>query len=112
VEVQFEGGEQGREAVRVFEVEKFAGVELDADSIALGRLVENGQIESGGVDAVHFGFHGADYEKGFGGVGEPGADFQIVWAEDGKGIVVAAFYNRFELGSIHQQLVCHQSDAG
>jgi hypothetical protein len=89
------------------EFKGLAGVELDADSIALGLLVEDGQIEAGGVDALHLHDFFCDHERGFGGLGEPGADFQVVRAEYGKGIVVAAFNNRFELGSIHQQLVCH-----
>ena len=55
------------------------------------------------MDSLHDEFLVAHDDGGFGGVGEPGADFHFVGAEDGERIVVAAFYNCFKLGSVHHR---------
>jgi hypothetical protein len=55
------------------------------------------------VDSLHDDLFAADNDGGFHGVGKPGADLQLVWAEDGERVVVAAFYNCFKLGSVHHR---------
>src|SRR5271166_2684942 len=101
MQVQFERREQGREAVGIFEFERLARVEVDAEAIFFRWRVKSGEIEAGGMDPLHDDLFIADEDGGFGSVRKPGANFGLVWAKDGKGVVVAAFYNCFKLGSVH-----------
>ena len=112
VKVQLKRSEQGRKAVRVFEFERLAGVELDADAIVRGRVVEDGEIEAGGMDAFHPDGFFPNYEISFGGLRKPRADIQVVGPEDGKRVVVAAFDYGIKLGGKHLCIVCHYGVAG
>ena len=48
VQVQLEGREQGREAVGIVEIARFARIQRDADAVIAGGLRELGREETGG----------------------------------------------------------------
>jgi hypothetical protein len=102
MQVQLERSEQGREAVRIFEFQQLTRIKFDAYLIILGRLIEDGEVETGGMNTFHPDDFLTDHQRGFGGLRQPGADLQIVGTKDGESIVVAAFKDCVKLRGKHQ----------
>ena len=99
MQVQFESGQQGREAVRILQLFRFAREECNAQAIF--RRVRLRYKESCRMRALHRNDLVAHEHGGVFGLWKPGADLPFVWTQVRERIAMAALYDQLSLSCGH-----------